>query len=54
MYDRLHNCILEDNIPYQKQFGFQNAHSTEHTVPQLVTQITEAFSQGNIYFRDFY
>ena len=54
MYDRLHKCLEEDNIPYQKQFGFQNAHSTEHAVPQLVTQITEAFNQGNIYSRDFY
>ena len=41
MYNRLYNNIL-----YQKQFGFQNAHSTEHAILQLVNQITDAFSQG--------
>ena len=35
-----------NNILYQKQFGFQNGHSTEHAILQLVNQITEAFSQG--------
>ena len=33
-------------ILYQKQFGFQNAHSTEHAILQLVNQITDAFRQG--------
>ena len=37
--------LLENNILYQKQFGFQNAHSTKHAILQLVSQITEAFSQ---------
>ena len=46
MYNRLYNFLLENNIFYQKQFGFQNAHSTEHAILQLVNQITEAFSQG--------
>ena len=46
MYNRLYKFLLENNILYQKQFGFQNAHSTEHAVLQLVNQITEAFSQG--------
>ena len=41
MYNRLYN-----NIFYQKQFGFQNAHSTEHAILQLVNQITDAFRQG--------
>ena len=46
MYNRLYKFLVEKNIPYQKQFGFQNAHSTEHAILQLVNQITEAFSQG--------
>ena len=48
-------CNLENIILYQKQFGFQNAHSTEHSIPQLVNQITETFSQGKykIHPRDF-
>ena len=46
MYNRLYKFLLESNILYQKQFGFQNAHSTEHAILQLVNQITETFSQG--------
>ena len=46
MYNCLYNFLLENNILYQKQFGFQNAHSTEHAILQLVNQITEALSQG--------
>ena len=46
MYNRLYKFLVENNILYQKQFGFQNAHSTEHAILQLVNQITEAFSQG--------
>ena len=46
MYNRLYNFLVEKNILHQKQFGFQNAHSTEHAILQLVNQITEAFSQG--------
>ena len=29
-----------NNILYSKQFGFQNSHSTDHAVVQLVDQIT--------------
>ena len=46
MYNRLYKFHVENNIFYQKWFGFQNAHSTEHAILQLVNQITEAFSQG--------
>ena len=46
MYNRLYKFLLENNILYQKQSGFQNAHSTEHAILQLVNQITEVFSQG--------
>ena len=46
MYNRLYKFLVENNILYQKQFGFQNAHSTEHAILQLANQITDAFSQG--------
>ena len=46
MYNRLYKFLLENNILYQKQLGFQNAHSPEHAILQLVNQMTEAFSQG--------
>ena len=40
MYNRLYKFLVENNILYQNQFGFQNADSTEHAVLQLVNQIT--------------
>ena len=46
MHNRLYKFLVENSILYQKQFGFQNAHSTEHAILQLVNQITEVFSQG--------
>ena len=45
MYNRFYKLFVE-KILYQKQFGFQNAHSTEHAILQLVNQITGTFSQG--------
>ena len=45
MYKRFYKFLVE-KILYQKQFGFQNRHSTEHAILQLVNQITDAFSQG--------
>ena len=46
MYNGLCKFFVEKNIFYQKQFGFPNAHSREHSIFQLVNQITEAFCQG--------
>ena len=40
MYNRLNKFLVENNILYQKQFGFQNAHSGEHAILQLVNQIS--------------
>ena len=45
MYNRFYKFLIK-KILYQKQFGFQNAHSAEHAILQLVNQITDAFSQG--------
>ena len=47
MFNHLYKfLVVGNNILCQKQFGFQNAHSTEHVILQLVNQITEAFRQG--------
>ena len=45
MYNHLYQFLVENNVLYQKQLGFQNAHSTEHAILQLENQITDAFSQ---------
>ena len=48
MYYRLYKYLIEKNILYSTQFGFQNGHSTDHAVVKLVGQITESF-ENNIY-----
>ena len=45
MNNRLYKFLVENNILYQKQFGFQNLHSTDHAILQLMNQLTDAFSQ---------
>ena len=46
MYNRLYNYLLEHNLLYEKQFGFQASNSTEHAVIQLVDQILHAFKEN--------
>ena len=46
MYNRLYKFLNENNILYQKQFGFRNSHSTEHAIMQLVDQIFDSFNDG--------
>ena len=36
MYNRLQKYLKDQNILYNKQFGFRTGHSTEHTSAQLV------------------
>ena len=39
MYKRLYKYLSENNYLYEKQFGFQVAHSTDDSVVQLISQI---------------
>ena len=45
MYNRLYSFLIENNILYDKQFGFQKEHSTEHAILQLTNQILQSFNQ---------
>ena len=45
MYNRLYSFLVENDILYNKQFGFQKEHSTEHAVLQLTNQILQSFNQ---------
>ena len=36
MYNRLYKFLSENNLLYEKQFGFQANHSTDHAIIQLV------------------
>ena len=46
MYNRLFKYLSENSILYQKQFGFQTSHSTEHAVLLLVNQLYQSFNKS--------
>ena len=46
MYNRLQKYLKDQNILYDKQFGFQTGHSTDHAIAQLVDQIYKAFEKN--------
>ena len=45
MYNRLFLYLTENNLLYNKQFGFQKGHSTDHAIVQLADQIHEMFNK---------
>ena len=47
VYNRLYDHLMRNDLLYQKQFGFQNGHSTEHAVVDLVDKILKGFDQNN-------
>ena len=42
------SILSEHTLLYQKQFGFQQGHSTKHGIMQLIDQINDIFE--NNYF----
>ena len=53
MYKRLLNYLSEHNLLYQKQFGFQQGHSTEHAVMQLIDEINDKLEKNCFTFGIF-
>ena len=43
LYNRLYKYLNDNSILYIKYFGFQEGHSTEHAIVQLVDQIIKSF-----------
>ena len=39
MYNRLYKYLKENNILYEKQFGFQSGYSNNDAIEQLVNKI---------------
>ena len=46
MYNRLFKCLSEKNTLYEKQFGFQPFHNTEHAILLLVNQPCQLFDES--------
>ena len=42
MYNRLYKYLKENNILYEKQFGFQSGYSTNNAIVQLVDKIYDS------------
>ena len=47
MYNRLYSYLAENNILFNKLFGFQAGHSIEHALLELVDQISNTFNDKN-------
>ena len=45
MYNRLYKYLKENNILYEKQFGFQSRYSTNDAIVQLVDKIFDSFEK---------
>ena len=46
MNNRLFKYLSENSILYEKQFGFQTSHSTEHAILLLVNQLYQSFDEN--------
>ena len=46
MCDRLFQYVPENSILFEKQFGFQTAHNTEHAFLQIVNQFYQPFDNN--------
>ena len=53
MYNRLYKYLIENDILQSKQFGFQNDHSTDHAVVQIVDKIIKSFENNKYTFGVF-
>ena len=47
MYNRLFKYLKTNEILYKKQFRFQEGHSTEHAIIQLIDQINNCFEKNH-------
>ena len=46
MYNRLYKYLLDNDILYRKQFGFQIGQSTDHAILELADQIYDSFDKN--------
>ena len=54
LYTRLYKYLKENNILYEKQFGFQSVYSTNDAIVQLVDKIFDSFEKKAVHSRSFY
>ena len=47
MYNRLFKYLTTNKILFKKQFVFQEGHSTEHAIMQLIDKINNSFEKNH-------
>ena len=47
MYNRLQKHLSENNLLFERQFGFQSSKSTEHAILELSDEILNSFEKNN-------
>ena len=53
MYNKLYSYLTENNILFNKQFGFRAGHSTEHALLELVDQISNTSNEKKLFYLVF-
>ena len=53
MCNHLFKYLSENSILYEKRFGFQTSHSTEHAILVLVNQLYQSFDANKFTLRIF-
>ena len=46
MYNQVYNYLNDNNLLFQKQFGFRMGHSTDHALIKLIDSIYDSFNQN--------
>ena len=47
MYNIVYSYFQDNNLLYNKQFGFRNSHSTEHAILELTDEVINSFSNDS-------
>ena len=53
MYNRFYKYLLQNNLLYENQFGFQASNSTKHAVIQLISHILDFFNENKCTLGNF-
>ena len=48
IYNNLLDFIMENNILYDKQFGFRKGHSTSHAIITMVNKVSKSLDEGKL------
>ena len=46
VYKRVHDFLIKENLLFKSQYGFRKKHSCEHTITELLGEITKGYENG--------